>query len=56
MVPRGGIERGEGGGSGEMVCGAGSGRSWPGSRPAAEVEGRGGWRREALLGIGHEWF
>jgi hypothetical protein len=61
VVLLGGIERGEGGGSGAVVGGQGSGRSWPGSRPPAEVEERGEWRRRqrwvwwrmALVGF---WF
>jgi hypothetical protein len=34
-----------------MVGGVGSGRSWPAYRPAAEVEGRGGGRREEGGGV-----
>lgn len=50
MIPRGGIERGGGGGSGEMVGEAGSGRSWLGSRAVAKVEERGGGSRRYELG------
>lgn len=45
MVPPGGLLRGIGVGSREVVGGARSGWSWPGPRPTAEVEER---REEAL--------
>jgi hypothetical protein len=50
--PRWNRER-RGRGSGNMVGGAGSGRIWPESRPAAEVEERGRWRRHCE-GVGHD--
>jgi hypothetical protein len=45
VVSRGALVRGIGVGSREVVGGAGSGRSWPGPRPAAELEEREGGRR-----------
>jgi hypothetical protein len=56
VVPVGGIERGGGGGSGEVVDGQGSGRSWPGSSRRRRLRkglGGGAWvGEEVRVGLG----
>jgi hypothetical protein len=55
MVPRGGLLRGIGVGSREVVGGARSGWSWPGPRPATKVEEREGGRRRCECSVQCGW-